>query len=454
MFHHRYIPRTAAYPISLLLLIWCLLAWPIAPVHAAACPTAAGGQITVDTSWTVTCDITQSVTVVDGATLTIAPGIDVRLNNRNFRITVNGTLNADGSAAAPIRFTSGAAVPQPGDWDRLLFSESSRNSVLDHVTVAYAGGGIGTRNPAVEIRSASVQISNSRVENNREDGIAVRDASPTINSTVLNNNGPTAVAIGRALDLSGASLPVLSGLSASRNGFDGIAVNGGDVGSDYTWGTGGLTQYLLVNQDLLIAAGATLTIVAGTTVFIDNPNADIVVRGGLVAEGSAAAPIRLSSGDDLTPGSGSIDTFIGDWGSLKFEAGSSGSIVFATIEHGGGIGAGIQIASSDVTIRDSVIARHRNGGILVSAGAPVIRENQIIANQGLGEIGLNNTGTGLVDAGCNWWGAAAGPRSPLTPGSSGQQLRGGAVFAPWRIAPDGPCSGSLVLLPFVTLGGA
>ena len=49
-----------------------------------------------------------------------------------------GVLNAQGTAAQPILFTSGEAVPAPGDWAG-LYLLAATGSRLDHVTVEYAG---------------------------------------------------------------------------------------------------------------------------------------------------------------------------------------------------------------------------------------------------------------------------------------------------------------------------
>jgi len=51
---------------------------------------------------------------------------------------VIGVLNAQGTAAQPILFTSGELAPAPGDWAG-LYLLAATGSRLDHVTVEYAG---------------------------------------------------------------------------------------------------------------------------------------------------------------------------------------------------------------------------------------------------------------------------------------------------------------------------
>ena len=52
-----------------------------------------------------------------------------------------GALSAQGTAEAPITFTSNAATPAPGNWMGIYFHNYSDDalSVLDHCVVEYGG---------------------------------------------------------------------------------------------------------------------------------------------------------------------------------------------------------------------------------------------------------------------------------------------------------------------------
>ena len=54
-------------------------------------------------------------------------------------------------------------------------------------------------------------------------------------------------------------------------------------------------------------------------------------------------------------------------------------------------------------------------------------------------LGVRNGQMGVLDATCNWWGAANGP-GPVGPGS-GDKVSTNVNYTPWLIAPGGSCSG-------------
>ena len=90
-------------------------------------------------------------------TLTLDPGVVLRFDPLNTQAgaivqfggngsTTNnnkvGVLVARGTAEEPIVFTSGAAVPAPGQW-KGIWLDTSMGSRLDHVIIEYAGGATG-----------------------------------------------------------------------------------------------------------------------------------------------------------------------------------------------------------------------------------------------------------------------------------------------------------------------
>jgi len=88
---------------------------------------------------------------------------------------------------------------------------------------------------------------------------------------------------------------------------------------------------------------------------------------------------------------------------------------------------GVLINGADVTISGCTSTGNVRHGIQVTDGAPVIRDCNLFANDGMG---VSNAGTGSVDAVQNWWGDAGGPLGP-----SGDGFEGAVQFVPFLTAP-------------------
>ena len=155
------------------------------------------GAIVTSTTWTaaaspylVTCD----VTVNAGVTLTLEPGTRVRFREPNYSqgigLVVNGTLRAQGTADAPIVFTSNRSSPQKGDWKGISFGASSTNSLLDHVVVEYAGAfdSYQGQTSGVTLNTSSVTVTNSAIRHNQYTGLNVASGSPTLTDNDITDN--------------------------------------------------------------------------------------------------------------------------------------------------------------------------------------------------------------------------------------------------------------------------
>ena len=106
-------------------------------------PTYLSGSVLSNTTWTLSGSpyiVTDSITVVSGVTLTIEPGVIVKFDS-DFSLIINGTLNAQGTSASPITFTSNAASPAPGDWKGIYFNNyvDDATTFLEHCVVEYGG---------------------------------------------------------------------------------------------------------------------------------------------------------------------------------------------------------------------------------------------------------------------------------------------------------------------------
>lgn len=416
------------------------------PAGAAPQACATGpltGTINADESWCIENSpytMTGDVVIAAGTTVTVETGVVIEVHTQvrgDGKLTVNGTLNAQGESLDPVIFTSGYTTPAEADWSNIVFSPGS-SGTLTYTIIEYGSG--FSAGDSLEIHSSSVTVQNSTIGPSDGNGIYIKDASPTLNSVLLGNNN------GSALWLEGSSHPQLSGLLASGNNFDGVIIDDGTVAQDYTWGDGGLSDYRL-RADTVVSEGATLTVAPGTTVAFRTPvkgDGRLTVHGTLKAEGSAGSPIVFTTGWD------SIAK--GDWESIIFTSSSSNNILdYVTVEYGGaGVLPSVQMNTGSVTIRNSTIARSLQEGIEVTAGSPTVTTSNIIQND---DYGLRNRGEEVVRATCNWWGDPSGPTATANPNGSGQQVSDGVDFDPWLVAtaPGGACSGTVphIYLPLV-----
>lgn len=411
-----------------------------APVVTAPCATGPlPALITTNQTWCAAnspYQVNHHVIIEAGMTVTVEPGVTIKVDELDGKLTVRGTLRAIGTVINLITFTSATDAPGQNHWDQILFTPTSVNNVLDYVVISYAGDvAVGA---ALDIFTSSLLMTNSTIRHSASAALRVSDASPAIRAVSLLNNASSAVVL---RDL---SYPELQGLQAEGNGFNGVVVDAATVNQSYIWGDG-LPAYRLL-QNITVNEGMTLTIQPGSTVEIRHPVSDglITIKGTLIAQGAANAPIRLTSGRDAPAR--------GDWDGLLFTPQSKNNrLDNVTIEYGGNGVPAIEIHTSSFTLTNSTIRQHDHDAIVVQDAAPNITRNNIENNRGFGL--RNRSATPIVEATCNWWGAASGPTHSSNSQGSGQPVSNGVRFDPWLTAsaPAGACGTTrfYVYLPFV-----
>ena len=246
-------------------------------VLASGGPTTVCGTIDADTTWALagspyqlTCD----VTLAAGRTLTIEPGVAVQPNT-SADLTINGTLWAVGTAANPIVFASTTQVSSTWGGVRFTDDANAENSRLEHVTFRYGGR--------------------------------------------------TSAAMDFPLLIHPYSIPAMSDLLFEDNRRNAPLIQGGTFGSDIVFDAPGVT--LLMEADMTIQSSATLTLVEDTQLKLGS-SVDIIVEGGFLAQGTAAAPIVVTSyRDDAhwgdANGDGPSSGVSGDWGGIAFRSSSN-----------------------------------------------------------------------------------------------------------------------------------
>ncbi len=178
------------------------------------------------------------------------------------------------------------------------------------------------------------------------------------------------------------TVPVLAAPNVSAT-----TVPGGNISG--TWDASG-SPYL-IDGDITIPAGATLTIEPGVDVLFQSWYS-LTVNGTLIADGTESAPILFGGGH---PTAG--------WLGVRFiNAPDGSSLTYAIIENGRATGAdplnkggGIYIDGSNPTISHSTIrnnfAKYSGGGIYLNNSNAILTANTIINNQA-GQGGTSNGG--------------------------------------------------------------
>ncbi|MBN1660629.1 MAG: Ig-like domain-containing protein [Anaerolineae bacterium] len=160
---------------------------PSAPNEPAG--TIVDSDILTDTVWTlqgspysVLFD-SDGIQVVEGATLTVEPGVEVEFDSYASLIVL-GTLKAIGTEARPILFTG--ATKEPGSWLFLAIESTSltrnQGSVLRHVTIEYAQWNL-------MVQTASVHLSDCVLRHASEAGLWASLAGIVVEGCQIVDNG-------------------------------------------------------------------------------------------------------------------------------------------------------------------------------------------------------------------------------------------------------------------------
>ncbi|RLA97759.1 MAG: hypothetical protein DRG83_15375, partial [Deltaproteobacteria bacterium] len=190
------------------------------------------GTLTENETWSGTVVLTGDVTVPEGVTLTIEPGTQVIFPARSddtgggdpnvTELIVNGSLVATGNDSNKITFTSGGAIPTPGDWGGIKCSVSLD---LEYCVLEYPVKGITC---SVNGGEQSLTIKNCEIKHTEDTGIYIYgESGAKIASDVSNNvlsdiggHGISGYVTGSGTEISGS----FSGNTVSDCGGYGIIV--------------------------------------------------------------------------------------------------------------------------------------------------------------------------------------------------------------------------------------
>ncbi len=176
----------------------CRRAWPIPfavvivtllQLLPATTALAAPLEIATDTLWEGSVEVNDEVRILKGATLLIQPGATVRFAGEpggsgqpRARLVVNGVLVAQGTAAAPIVFTSAGKDPHAGDWAGIVLEHSrEKTSRISHARIEYAATGITGS-------YAALRVENAIIRNNLTGILALQELSGSIFDSTISGN--------------------------------------------------------------------------------------------------------------------------------------------------------------------------------------------------------------------------------------------------------------------------
>jgi parallel beta-helix repeat protein len=134
--------------------------------------TDVSGTIGVDTTWDLPGSpyiVIDDVTVANGVTLTVDPGVEVKFDG-NHSLLVNGNLFMVGNAANKVTVSSNKVTPAIFDWNRILI-ESTGSAEIGFADISYGSIGISLNG------SSNNNITNSAVHHNGFRGIELSYSS-------------------------------------------------------------------------------------------------------------------------------------------------------------------------------------------------------------------------------------------------------------------------------------
>ncbi|MEK7214492.1 MAG: right-handed parallel beta-helix repeat-containing protein, partial [Chloroflexota bacterium] len=380
-------------------------------LKASAIPvgTPIAGILTAQTTWSTAQSpfvLTGNVFVSSGVTLTIEPGVVVRVQAGK-ALRVEGTLVARGTSGQPLTFTSDSASPARGDWVGIQFTDSSTDatfdasgnytggSILEYATVEYAGGGVAPQ-PAVSIDLAAPFIARSTIRNNLTGGIRVINGTGSGNITIrilqnlISNNGGTGVSVaGNAVIAQNTVLNHANGPGISITPVQSAEVTGNliknNAGGLFISGNTTVSRNnVLDNAGLGINANGTVTI---TDNVINGNSRGIYWYGG---SGSSIARNILAH----NTGGG-----IAMYGPVSITNNSFFHNSFSQNTSD----KGSALISADATVQGNTFSGH-SGVATIGVSSGVLQQNNFLNNLTTFDI-YNQTGN-TVNATDNWWGTA------------------------------------------------
>lgn len=384
------------------------------------------GYVAANTTWRTTENLfylVGNLAIDPNVTLTIEPGVRILFaNNGTYSLTNNGTLNAQGTSANHVTFSTNRSTPAPGSWGSLQFTSTSRLNNLNFTDISY-----GTNAVVVDGASNQLTMNQSKIENssavgiqytngaggaitgstirNNQEGVRLSGVSTSFPNVTINNNDISQNTNWNIYAASTSGNASRTTINATQNwlGFATISqiaqkiydysnnasypvvdysnflnalpptgqptpgkIKKGYVAANTTWRKADNPFYILSN--VTIDPTVTLTIEPGVDVFFQG-NYSLSVDGTLLANGTNTDRIIFT----MDP---SLPQTINSWNTIDLKSSGASSIQYADIKFARD---GVTVNNASPTLKNNVF--QQNGrGIVMTNGASVVTGNIFVQN--------------------------------------------------------------------------
>ena len=316
------------------------------------------------------------LTVNAGTTLTVNPGAIIKFLGVATFLDDKGNLNAQGTSANPIYFTSindniggntsgSSTLPSRGDWGTIEI-EAGATSTISNAIVRYGGSTQGTSGDALIYQiGGTLTISNTTIASSSNHGLHLAtQGHVTISSSTISNNAGYGVYADRPLGFLTLATDTFATNSNADGAVDygtGVFAFSGSGDMDNVTSTGGDRGYVMYgttatgtgpvwSQDLpyivnslTVASGSSLTVNPGVVVkFVQYDG--LTVNGVLDVAGTSANPVYFTALDDNsvsgnTNGNSTSTPAKGDGAYIDINSTNAASTISNAIVRYGGSGA-------------------------------------------------------------------------------------------------------------------
>ncbi|NOX89653.1 MAG: T9SS type A sorting domain-containing protein [Calditrichaeota bacterium] len=345
--------------------------------------------------------IVENLTISSNATLTIQPGVVIKILNYYNKITVQGALVANGTVDQKIIFTSikddsyggdtntdgNSSIPQMGDWWSIEFTGSSNSALnsLQYCIFRYGGSAYSNNNykqyGVIRVYDTAVNIKNSTIELSNSSAVGVfGSANPTIQNCEMLNIKYTPIVMSLFAN------PTFINNSALNSGIMALGVVPENYSVSATVpirdfaGYSNIT-YLMYSQST-INSGTTITFPAGLV--FKFKYSGFKVDGAVKVAGTTAEPVVFTheADDDYgnpkdtnDNGSATVPTINASYYHFDFSDISDDAL--SSINHAifRFRVAGINLNQASPTIRNCLFDNNNWGIILRGVSEPVVENN-------------------------------------------------------------------------------